>query len=177
LHFSVRKLNYKAVDIYIGRTTIFRGHIDLQNLARNLQNSDLNGGEEKHGSPIDLPSFLLHLHLNFVFLFQGVPVSFCRNYLPDHDVRIELEDEDGHIYDTKYLARKEGLSGGWHEFVVQHDLKVSDAVVFQLVGPTRFKESASQMLFTLLNNILFPNAWYELPLRFLHSICTDMIIA
>jgi hypothetical protein len=85
-----------------------------------------------------------------VFLSQGLPVSFCRNYLPDHDVTVELEDEDGHSYDTNYLARKGGLSGGWHGFVVQHDLKVGDAVVFQLVRPTRFKASCASQIFSLL---------------------------
>nr|XP_020148643.1 B3 domain-containing protein Os01g0234100-like [Aegilops tauschii subsp. strangulata] len=70
---------------------------------------------------------------------EGVPLSFCRNHLPNDDVTIALEDEDGHSYDTKYLARKQGLSGGWHGFVVSHGLKVGDAVIFQLVGLKRFK--------------------------------------
>ncbi|KAM0896023.1 hypothetical protein ACQ4PT_023448 [Festuca glaucescens] len=91
--------------------------------------------------PEEGPSFIKLMLKSHVVrgFWLGLPVSFCRNYLPDHDVTVELEDEDGHSYDTNYLARKGGLSGGWHGFVVQHDLKVGDAVVFQLVKPTRFK--------------------------------------
>ncbi|XP_051186054.2 B3 domain-containing protein Os01g0234100 isoform X1 [Lolium perenne] len=91
--------------------------------------------------PEEGPSFIKLMLKSHVVrgFWLGLPVSFCRNYLPDHDVTVELEDEDGHSYDTNYLARKGGLSGGWHGFVVQHDLKVGDAVVFQLVRPTRFK--------------------------------------
>uniref|UniRef100_A0ACD5VEC9 Uncharacterized protein n=1 Tax=Avena sativa TaxID=4498 RepID=A0ACD5VEC9_AVESA len=91
--------------------------------------------------PAEGPSFvklMLKSHVVRVF-WLSLPVSFCRNHLPEHDVTIELEDEDGHSYDTNYLAKKTGLSGGWNRFSVQHDLKVGDAVVFQLVRPTRFK--------------------------------------
>uniref|UniRef100_A0ACD5UME8 Uncharacterized protein n=1 Tax=Avena sativa TaxID=4498 RepID=A0ACD5UME8_AVESA len=69
----------------------------------------------------------------------GLPRSFCRNHLPDHDVTITLEDEEGNIYATNYLAKRTGLSGGWNGFAVVNELNVGDAVVFQLVTLTRFK--------------------------------------
>ncbi|CAM0870205.1 unnamed protein product [Alopecurus aequalis] len=70
---------------------------------------------------------------------EGLPAGFCKNNLPEDDVDIVLEDEEGKPYDTKYKAKKTGLSGRWKRFAVQHDLKVGDALVFQLVQPTHFK--------------------------------------
>ena len=78
-----------------------------------------------------------------MFLSQGLPAIFCRKHLPNHDVKIVLEDEEGQTCDTNYLAYKMGLSGGWRGFVERHDLKVSDALVFHLVRPTIFKASIS----------------------------------
>ncbi|XP_044448278.1 B3 domain-containing protein Os01g0234100 isoform X3 [Triticum aestivum] len=91
--------------------------------------------------PAEGPSFVKLMQISHVVrvFWLGVPVSFCREHLPNHDVTIVLEDEDGHRFDTNYLARKQGLSGGWNRFATRHHLKVGDAVVFQLVEPTRFK--------------------------------------
>lgn len=50
-----------------------------------------------------------------------------------------LVDEEGNEYETIYLARKTGLSGGWKGFAVAHDLVDGDAVVFQLIKPTTMK--------------------------------------
>ena len=52
---------------------------------------------------------------------------------------ITLEDENGDESETKYLAGKTGLSGGWRGFAINHDLVDGDALVFQLVSPTKFK--------------------------------------
>jgi hypothetical protein len=52
-----------------------------------------------------------------------------------------LEDENGDEFQTKYLAQKTGLSGGWRGFSIDHELVDGDALVFQLVSPTRFKAS------------------------------------
>ncbi|KAM3400564.1 hypothetical protein ACQJBY_005422 [Aegilops geniculata] len=91
--------------------------------------------------PAEGPSFVKLMQISHVVrvFWLGVPVSFCREHLPNHDVTIVLEDEDGHQFDTNYLARKQGLSGGWSRFATRHHLKVGDAMVFQLVEPTRFK--------------------------------------
>ncbi|KAM0822128.1 hypothetical protein ACQ4PT_071707 [Festuca glaucescens] len=69
----------------------------------------------------------------------GMPASFCRDHLPNHDDTIVLEDKEGKTYETNYIAYKTGLSGGWKGFVKQQHLKVGDAVVFQLVRQKTFK--------------------------------------
>jgi hypothetical protein len=74
---------------------------------------------------------------------QGLPASFCRDHLPEHDDTIVLEDEEGKIHETHYISYKMGLSGGWKGFAKQHHLKVNDTLVFQLVRLTTFKVSAS----------------------------------
>lgn len=48
-------------------------------------------------------------------------------------------DEDGKEYDVKYLANKNGLSGGWRGFAIDHKLSDGDAVVFQLIEPLKLK--------------------------------------
>lgn len=50
-----------------------------------------------------------------------------------------LADEDGYEWPTKYLDRKTGLSGGWKGFAVDHELVDGDALVFQLIKPTKFQ--------------------------------------
>jgi len=65
--------------------------------------------------------------------------DFCKAYLPKHDEVVTLEDEDGEVYETKFLACKAGLSGGWKAYAVAHNLLVGDAVVFQLRGACKFK--------------------------------------
>ncbi|KAF9668583.1 hypothetical protein SADUNF_Sadunf14G0018800 [Salix dunnii] len=72
-------------------------------------------------------------------LVQGLPVDFCRRNLPRRDGVITLIDEDADEYQVIYLARKNGLSGGWKGFAVAHGLLDGDAVVFQLIKPTAFK--------------------------------------
>ncbi|XP_056161037.1 B3 domain-containing protein Os01g0234100-like [Syzygium oleosum] len=69
----------------------------------------------------------------------GLPKKFCDSHLPQQDVTITLEDETGKGYETKYLGAKSGLSGGWRGFSIAHNLQEGDALVFQLVKPTRFK--------------------------------------
>lgn len=48
-------------------------------------------------------------------------------------------DEQGDEFQTKYLAGKTGLSGGWRGFSIEHELVDGDALVFHLVCPTTFK--------------------------------------
>lgn len=48
-------------------------------------------------------------------------------------------DEAGEVFQTKYLADKTGLSGGWRGFSLYHELVDGDALVFHLVKPTEFK--------------------------------------
>jgi hypothetical protein len=73
-------------------------------------------------------------------LVQGcLPLDFCRRNLPRRGDFITLIDEDADEYQVTYLARQNGLSGGWKGFAVAHGLLDGDAVVFQLIKPTACK--------------------------------------
>ncbi|KAM3377183.1 B3 domain-containing protein [Capsicum galapagoense] len=89
----------------------------------------------------DFPSFvkpMLQSHVTGGF-WLGLPVHFCKTHLPKHDEYVTLIDENGDESETKYLALKTGLSGGWRGFAIDHELVDGDALVFQLIAPTRFK--------------------------------------
>lgn len=70
---------------------------------------------------------------------QGLPSHFCKTHLPSRDTTISLVDENDEVSETKYLALKTGLSGGWRGFAIDHELVDGDALVFQLTEPTSFK--------------------------------------
>ncbi|XP_052141145.1 B3 domain-containing protein Os01g0234100 isoform X1 [Oryza glaberrima] len=91
--------------------------------------------------PAEHPSFVKHmLHSHVVSGFWlGLPAGFCNKYLPKHDTDIVLEDENGNNHKTTYLGGKQGLSAGWRGFAINHDIKVGDVVVFELVSTTKFK--------------------------------------
>uniref|UniRef100_A0A453EIT2 TF-B3 domain-containing protein n=1 Tax=Aegilops tauschii subsp. strangulata TaxID=200361 RepID=A0A453EIT2_AEGTS len=91
--------------------------------------------------PAEHPSFVKHmLHSHVVHGFWlGLPSDFCNKHLPKKDTAVVLEDEDGHNYDAKYLGAKQGLSAGWRGFAINHDIKVGDVVVFQLVSSAKFQ--------------------------------------
>ncbi|EAY88816.1 hypothetical protein OsI_10288 [Oryza sativa Indica Group] len=89
----------------------------------------------------EFPSFvkpMLHSHVVRGF-WLGLPRHFCETYLPKHDAIVTLLDEKDEQFDTNYLAYKNGLSGGWAGFALDHGLLDGDATVFQLVKPTTFK--------------------------------------
>ncbi|KAK3416167.1 hypothetical protein EUGRSUZ_H02009 [Eucalyptus grandis] len=87
------------------------------------------------------PSFikaLVRSHVGSCF-WMGLPGVFCRAHLPNKDTTIVLEDEYGKQYEMKYIAHKTGLSAGWRQFSVGHNLLEGDVLVFQLVEPNKFK--------------------------------------
>ncbi|KAK6924076.1 B3 DNA binding domain [Dillenia turbinata] len=89
----------------------------------------------------EFPSFvkvMVRSHVNSCF-WMGLPGDFSRAHLPDKDCKIMLEDESGESYESKYFSLKAGLSAGWRRFSVDHKLVEGDALVFQLVEPTKFK--------------------------------------
>ncbi|KAJ4847422.1 hypothetical protein Tsubulata_036300 [Turnera subulata] len=93
------------------------------------------------GLDSDTPSFvkpMLQSHVTGGF-WLGLPLHFCREHLPRSDEMMTLEDEDGDESEAKYLGEKNGLSGGWRGFAIDHELVDGDAVVFQLVNPSKFK--------------------------------------
>ncbi|CAF2065783.1 unnamed protein product [Brassica napus] len=89
----------------------------------------------------EFPSFIkpmLQSHVTGGF-WLGLPRSFCHTHLPKYDEMITLVDENEDEAVTKYLADKNGLSGGWRGFAIDHQLVDGDAVVFHLINPTTFK--------------------------------------
>ncbi|XP_051117586.1 B3 domain-containing protein Os01g0234100-like [Andrographis paniculata] len=87
------------------------------------------------------PSFLKPLvrsHVASCF-WMGLPVPFCKLYLPTRDSTVTLENENGEEFSIKYIAHKTGLSAGWRKFVAGNKLLEGDVLVFQLVGPCKFK--------------------------------------
>lgn len=50
-----------------------------------------------------------------------------------------LENEEGTEYGSVYISKRTGLSGGWRAFALDHKLDDGDALVFELIEPTRFK--------------------------------------
>ncbi|XP_042007435.1 B3 domain-containing protein At3g19184-like [Salvia splendens] len=89
----------------------------------------------------DVPSFIkpmLQSHVTGGF-WLGLPSHFCKTHLPSSDTTISLVDENDEVSETKYLALKPGLSGGWRGFAIDHELVDGDALVFQLTEPTSFK--------------------------------------
>lgn len=95
--------------------------------------------EQRLGS--EFPAFIkpmLQSHVTGGF-WLSFPFPFCKSHLPDHDEMFTLVDEDGDEWQAKYLARKNGLSGGWRGFSIDHELVDGDALIFQLIEPTTFK--------------------------------------
>ncbi|XP_010519302.1 PREDICTED: B3 domain-containing protein At3g19184 isoform X1 [Tarenaya hassleriana] len=89
----------------------------------------------------EFPSFvkpMLQSHVTGGF-WLGLPLRFCKAHLPKCDEMVTLVDEEGEEFPTKYLAEKNGLSGGWRGFSINHGLVDGDALLFQLVAPTKFK--------------------------------------
>ncbi|KAG8641259.1 B3 domain-containing protein Os01g0234100 isoform X3 [Manihot esculenta] len=87
------------------------------------------------------PSFvksLVRSHVGSCF-WMGLPGPFCRAHLPREDTIITLEDECGKGFRMKYIAYKTGLSAGWRQFCVAHQLLEGDVLVFQLIEPCKFK--------------------------------------
>mgnify|MGYP004712088223 CR=1 FL=1 len=70
---------------------------------------------------------------------QGLPSSFCEDHLPKSTVDMVLEDEEGLEFEAVYISKRSGLSGGWRAFALEHKLDDGDALVFELIEPTRFK--------------------------------------
>ncbi|KAL2531856.1 B3 domain-containing protein [Abeliophyllum distichum] len=81
---------------------------------------------------------LVRSHVASCF-WMGLPVPFCKLFLPNKDATVTIEDENGEEFGIKYIANKTGLSAGWRKFVSGNKLLEGDVLIFQLVGPCRFK--------------------------------------
>lgn len=95
--------------------------------------------EQRLGS--EFPAFIkpmLQSHVTGGF-WLSFPFPFCKAHLPDHDEMFTLIDENGDEWQAKYLARKNGLSGGWRGFAMDHELVDGDTLIFQLIESSAFK--------------------------------------
>lgn len=72
-------------------------------------------------------------------MVKGLPTHFCKENLPPIEWKMVLEDEQGNEHIVLYLGRKNGLSGGWRGFAIDHNLEDGDVLVFELSQPARFK--------------------------------------
>ncbi|XP_043694543.1 UTP--glucose-1-phosphate uridylyltransferase-like [Telopea speciosissima] len=77
-------------------------------------------------------------HVTRPYLLR-IPPGSSESY-PEKDCDIMLEDEDGKLHVVKFLLKHLALSGGWGQFTKKKKLIVGDALFFQIVEPTKFKE-------------------------------------
>ncbi|KAK6163885.1 hypothetical protein DH2020_000749 [Rehmannia glutinosa] len=87
------------------------------------------------------PSFVKSMVRSHVYscFWLGLPTRFCEDHLAKSTVDMVLEDEEGSEYDAVFISKRTGLSGGWRAFALDHKLDDGDALVFELIEPTRFK--------------------------------------
>ncbi|XP_027181309.1 putative B3 domain-containing protein At5g58280 isoform X1 [Coffea eugenioides] len=90
---------------------------------------------------LENPSFIKSMVRSHVYscFWLGLPSSFCEDHLPKSTVDMVLEDEEGLEFEAVYISKRSGLSGGWRAFALEHKLDDGDALVFELIEPTRFK--------------------------------------
>lgn len=74
-------------------------------------------------------------------------MPFCKLHLPFKDTAVIVENEVGEEFPVKYIAHKTGLSAGWRKFVAGNKLLEGDVLIFQLIGPCRFKVMLCGMFF------------------------------
>ncbi|KAK8706621.1 hypothetical protein V6N13_050177 [Hibiscus sabdariffa] len=89
----------------------------------------------------EFPSLVKYMRPSHVTggFWLGLSKHFCSNHLPEEDRIMVLEDEEGQEFEAKYLAEKDGLSGGWRGFSIAHKLLEGDICIFHLVAPSKFK--------------------------------------
>lgn len=89
----------------------------------------------------DNPFFIKTMVRSHVYscFWLGLPTRFCRDHLPKSTVDVLLVDEEGIEYEALFIGKRTGLSGGWRGFALDHKLDDGDALVFELVKPTKFK--------------------------------------
>lgn len=138
IHKQRRGLSRSGLHARCG--TVYRQLAGRRDVPESTRQAALDAAEVVYKA-LKNPGFvrgMLHSHTASGF-WLGLPVSFCREYLPHRDETIVLEDEKLLEWECVYLAKKIGLSGGWRGFSIDHSLVDGDACVFELVEPKRFK--------------------------------------
>ncbi|KAF5954698.1 hypothetical protein HYC85_007554 [Camellia sinensis] len=101
---------------------------DIPSFVKPMLQSHVTGGK-----------FVMVVILLYQYFFRDfLSISAIATFQTD-DEFITLLDEDDNESSTKYLAEKTGLSAGWRGFAIDHELVDGDALVFQLIQPTKFK--------------------------------------
>ncbi|KAK1385633.1 TF-B3 domain-containing protein [Heracleum sosnowskyi] len=108
------------------------------------RNTALRSAEKlKSNLQSEYPYFIKSMVRSHVYscFWLGLPSWFCEDHLPksDGNTEIVLEDENGAEYEAVYISKRTGLSGGWRAFALDHKLDDGDALVFELIEPTRLK--------------------------------------
>ncbi|XWS74455.1 hypothetical protein CRYUN_Cryun02cG0217700 [Craigia yunnanensis] len=113
------------------KTASYEERVKAVNAAEDLQNSLQSGN----------PSFVKSMVRSHVYscFWLGLPSKFCEDHLSKMVEDMVLEDENGSEYGATYIGKRAGLSGGWRAFALDHKLDDGDALVFELIQPTRFK--------------------------------------
>ncbi|XWS71961.1 hypothetical protein CRYUN_Cryun03dG0183400 [Craigia yunnanensis] len=113
------------------KTASYEERVKAVNAAENLQNSLQS----------ENPSFVKSMVRSHVYscFWLGLPSKFCEDHLSKMVEDLVLEDENGSEYGATYIGKRAGISGGWRAFALDHKLDDVDALVFELIQPTRFK--------------------------------------
>ncbi|KAI3856538.1 hypothetical protein MKX03_028380 [Papaver bracteatum] len=88
-----------------------------------------------------IPSLIIIMKPSHVVrgFWLGIPKDFGTAFMSKVTISMTLLDQEGKSYEVTYIAARTGLSGGWKGFAEDHNLKVGDAVLFQLVNLREFK--------------------------------------
>lgn len=87
---------------------------------------------------------------------QVLPPKFCGDHLPKSTVDLVLENKEGSEYGVVYIGHRTAFSGlGWRTFALDHKLAECDALVFELIEPTRFKVGFVLKYVMIINVSLF----------------------
>ncbi|XP_048324304.2 putative B3 domain-containing protein At5g58280 isoform X2 [Ziziphus jujuba] len=122
--YAVRPLDEVKLASYEERVAALKAAEELQS---NLQSEN--------------PCFVKSMVRSHVYscFWLGLPTKFCEEHLSSSVVDMTLEDESGQEFEAIYIGKRTGLSGGWRAFALDHKLDDGDALVFELIEPTRFK--------------------------------------
>ncbi|KAI3838568.1 hypothetical protein MKW92_014502 [Papaver armeniacum] len=69
----------------------------------------------------------------------GIPKRFSTSFMSKDKISMTLVDHKGKMYNVTYIGYRTALSGGWKGFAEDHNLRMGDAVLFQLVNLETFK--------------------------------------
>ncbi|XP_017226027.1 B3 domain-containing protein Os01g0234100 [Daucus carota subsp. sativus] len=142
--------NNKALDT---KKKILKNREHKTGIAPKVETGDGHEFDGEKSSPMDraleiqanlaskFPSFVKNMLPSHVAggFWLGLPKKFSEMHLPKHDKTVVLVDETELEHETKYLAEKTGLSGGWRGFSIAHKLKEKDVLVFHLIQECKFK--------------------------------------